>query len=97
MVVDGKLLKDRSAGVYELQAVKVNDRAVYKQSAGPNFIYHSENDGYYIGEQVENDGIIHEATLNRKTFLRSFSEGIQINANFISRCPRYLEVTGWSC
>ena len=92
MVVDDRLLKDRGAGIYE-QSGTLNGRAVYRQQGGSSFIYYTGK-YYAVGEQTETEGIIYEATQNRRTFLRTFKEQIQLSETLVTGCPS--DIGGWS-
>jgi len=93
MVVDGKLLKGRGAGIYRLQSGDVNGRAFYQQEGGNSYIYHTGT-YYAIGEQSETEGIIYEATDGRRLFLRSFIDEISISTTLVTRCPS--DIGGWA-
>ena len=92
MVLDGRLLKDRGAGIYQ-KSGSLNNKDVYKQEGGSNFIYYT-GEYYAVGEQSETDGIIYESTGNRRIFLRSYNEEIQVNATHVSHCAS--DVGGWA-
>lgn len=93
MVIDGRLLKDRGAGIYRLSSSELNGRAVYQQEGGSNFIYHT-GASYAIGEQSQTEGIIYEATGGRRLFLRSFTNSVQVNSTHETSCPS--DIGNWA-